>query len=76
MPGKQEIKETENSPNRHCTHTAGSTDVKVEYKTFNNGSNITCFKYCHYTIAPKLCTLKTSFISGTAANTLQQGYYY
>jgi hypothetical protein len=73
MPGKQEMKETENSHSGHSKHTAGSTDVKVEYKTFNNGSNITCFKYCHYTIAPTLCTLKTSFISGTAANSLQEG---
>ena len=72
MPGKHEIKDTENSHSRHCTHTAGSTDVKVEYKTFNNGSNITCLKNCHYTIAPILFTLKTSFISGTVVNTLQQ----
>jgi len=64
MPGKHEIKGLQKSSHiGHCTHTAGSADVKVQ-NTFNMPNNITCSIICDYRTAATLCTLETWLVSG------------
>jgi len=53
---------TVNSHTGHCTHTAGSTDVKCN--TFNMGSNITCYINCNYRTAATIYTPETWVVSG------------
>ena len=55
---------TKNSHIWHCTHTAESTNVKIQ-NVFNMGSNITCNKNCENRAAAALCTLETWFVSDT-----------
>jgi hypothetical protein len=65
ITGRHEAKElhTENSHIGHCTHTAGSANVKVQ-NIFHGQHNITCSTNCKYRTAAALCTLETWFVSG------------
>ena len=69
IPGKQEIKQLQKKKNNknshigHCSHTAGSADVKVQ-NTFHRRNNITCSTNCKYRTAATLYTLATWFVSG------------
>jgi len=53
-----------NSHIGHCTHTAGSANVKVQ-NIFHGRNNITCSTDCTHTTAVTLYTLETWFVSGT-----------
>ena len=46
----------------HCTHTAGSANVKVQ-NIFHGRNNITCSINCTYRTAATLCTLEMWFVS-------------
>ena len=64
VPGKHENKELQkNSHSGHCTHIAGSADVKV-LNIFHGRNNITCSTNCKYRTAATLYTLQTWFVSG------------
>jgi len=54
---------TKNNHIRHCTHTLGSTNVKVQY-IFRMQNNITCSTNCKYRKAATVYTLETWFVSG------------
>jgi hypothetical protein len=60
IPGKHEIKELQKSHIGHCTHTAGSANVKVQ-NIFHRQNNITRRIKCKYIRAAKLYILKTWF---------------
>ena len=47
----------------HCTHTAGSADVKVQ-NIFHRRNNITCSANCKYRTAATLYTVETWFVAG------------
>jgi hypothetical protein len=55
---------TENSHIGHCTHTAESTDVKVQYSIFNIGNSVICTMNCNYRIAATLYSLETWYVAG------------
>jgi len=65
IPGKHEIKEIKKKTSHigHCTHIAGSANVKVQ-DVFNMPNNNTCSINCNHVIAATLCTLETMFVSG------------
>jgi len=54
---------TENIHIGYCTHTAGSTNVKVP-SVFHGRNNITCSTNCKYRTAATLYNLETWFVSG------------
>lgn len=58
----------------HCTHTSGSTNVKVQ-NIFNTQNNIICSTNCNYRMAGMVCTLEAWFVSamGIIVNTLHKG---
>ena len=61
IPGKHENKELKkNCHIGHCTHTAGSANVKV-HNIFYGRNNITCSIKCKYKTAATLYTLETWF---------------
>jgi hypothetical protein len=63
MPGKHEIKELQKTAILStATHTAGSTDVKVQI--FHRRNNITCSTDCIYRTSATLHALETWFVSG------------
>jgi hypothetical protein len=63
IPGKHEIKEVRKTAILgHCTHTAGSVNVKVQ-NIFNGRHNVTCSTDCKYRTAATLYTVETMFVS-------------
>jgi len=61
IPGKHEIKELQtNSHIGHCTHTAESATVKVQY-IFYGRNNITCSTYFKYRTVATSYTLEIWF---------------
>ena len=64
IPGRHEIKGLQiNNHIEHCTHTAGSADVKVQ-NIFRGRNNITCSTDCKYRTAATLYTVESWFVSG------------
>jgi len=65
IPGKHVIKELpKNSHIVHCTHTAGSANVKVQ-NIFHGRNDITCSTDGKYRTAATVYTIETWFVSGT-----------
>ena len=64
IPGKHEINKLQKySHIVHCTHTAGSADVKVQ-NILQGGNNITCSTDCKYRTAVTLYTVGTGYVTG------------
>jgi ABC-type uncharacterized transport system ATPase subunit len=62
IQGKCEIKEIQKKSHiGHCTHTAGSTNVKIQ-NIFHRRNNITCNKNCGYRTAATLYTIDMLFV--------------
>ena len=62
--GKHEIKEIQKKSHVvHCTHSAGSVDVKVQ-NIFNARNNIHCSINWKYRTAAKLYTVETWLVTG------------
>jgi len=64
IPEKHEIQELQTNSNiGHCTHTAGSANLKIQ-NIFYGRNNITCSTYFKYRTVATPCTLETWFVSG------------